>query len=377
MKIVALLVLVVLFVAYVPVGDLEDTRRIEDFYLEEPGSLDVVLMGASDVYAGFSPVLAYEEYGFTSYPFVLSGNYLPLFRGQLEAIFQTQTPKMIVVEISEAVHCKGSDYDTVFRQFIAGVPLSREKVRLIHEFGDREQLLSYYLPFFVHHGSTDLKTLKKGVEIRNITNRRGYSLLKGTLTFTGSGENWDGPYVTPMNTTGDHSTAEIPSDMAKDFLEFLSCCREHPETQFLFVNFPHRISNEERYRTYQVTNAVGELIESSGFDFINLESMLDDIGIQPETDFYNNDHMNLYGQYKVTRFLSNILAKEYGIGASQLSQLSAERWDTCVEYNHLYYTLFDQEFKARDSEKFGLWLKENSWLISRLEEMKLSAEASA
>lgn len=89
LKIVALLVLVVLFVAYVPVGDLEDTRRIEDFYLEEPGSLDVVLMGASDVYAGFSPVLAYEEYGFTSYPFVLSGNFLPLFRGQLEAIFQT------------------------------------------------------------------------------------------------------------------------------------------------------------------------------------------------------------------------------------------------------------------------------------------------
>ena len=370
LKIAVLLILVALFVVYAPVGNLEDTRRIEDYYLEEPNSLDVVVMGASDVYAGYSPVLAYDEYGFTSYPYVMSGNYLSLFPGQLEALLQTQSPKLIVVEITEAVHSKGSNYDAAFRQFIAGVPLSELKIRLIHELGDREHILSYYLPFFVHHGSTDLKTLRNSAEISSVTRSRGYSLLKGSLSFTGSGENWDGPYVTPINTTGDHSKVDIPAHTAEGFRQFLSCCKEHPDIQFVFVNFPHRISDDDHYLNYQITNAVGGLIEDAGFDFINLESMLDQIGIQPETDFYNNDHMNLYGKYKVTRFLCDILTKEYGIGESQLSPLSRQRWDTCVEYNQLYYTLFDYEFKTRDPDEFGLWLKEDAWLIAKLEEMK-------
>ena len=225
LKIAVLLILVALFVVFAPVGDLEDTRRIEDYYLEEPNSLDVVIMGASDVYAGYSPVLAYDEYGFTSYPYVMSGNYLSLFPGQLEAILQTQSPKLIVVEITEAVHSKGSNYDATFRQFIAGVPLSALKIRLIHELGNREHLLSYYLPFFVHHGSEDLKTLQKSAKISSITRRRGYSLLKGSLSFTGSGENWDGPYVTPINTTGDHSKADIPADIVQNFHIFCPAAR--------------------------------------------------------------------------------------------------------------------------------------------------------
>ena len=43
--------------------------RLEGYYQEEKDSLDVVLLGASEVYTGFSSGLAYDKYGFTSYPF--------------------------------------------------------------------------------------------------------------------------------------------------------------------------------------------------------------------------------------------------------------------------------------------------------------------
>lgn len=369
-KILALLIPVVLFILFMPVNNLDDTRRIQAYYLEEPDSLDVVVMGASDVYAGYSPVLAYEEYGFTSYSYVLSGNYLQLYAAQLEEILSTQSPELIVIEVTEASYDKGSDYDIVFRQFITGIPFSRHKIEMIREYGDQDQLLSYYFPFSVNHGNADLKTLADNISIDRSIRDRGYSLLKGSLTFTGSGENWDGPYVTPIDTSNDHSTAEIPAAVEENFHAFLSYCRDRSLDNILFVTFPQRRTDEHRYHNYQISNAVGELIESYGYDFINLESMIDRIGIQPETDFYNNDHMNLYGQYKTTRFLCEILKRDYGIGESQLSALSRERWETCVEYGHLFYELFDYEFKTREPEEFGLFLQENAWLINKLEEIK-------
>lgn len=374
-KIIALLLPAALLVLLFPVNDFGDAPRIQNFYLEEPNSLDVIILGSSENYAGYSPVLAYEEYGFTSYPFVFSANAFSLFEGQLEEVLRVQSPKMIVVDIAELIYPE-RDSDTVFRQFMAGIPLSRHKIELVHKYGDPEQILSYFFPFYVNHGKSDLTTLWKYTEENAGVRQRGYSLLKGTVTFTGSGENWDGPYVTPINTSGDHSTVELRPEIVEACQRVLDACRKHPEIQFIFINSPHRITTEERYLAYQTVNAAGALIESGGYDFINLESMTDEIGIVPETDFYNNHHMNLYGQYKATRFLCNILTEKYGLTPGQLSAGNQAKWDICVEYNHLYYQLFEENFQSRKPDEFGLWLQEDAWLLSKLEEMKQRSSIS-
>lgn len=367
-KITTLLLVVVLFVLLMPVNDFDDAPRIKNFYLEEPNSLDVVVLGSSEDYAGYSPVLAYEEYGFTSYPFVFSANAFSLFKGQLDEVLRAQSPKVIVVDVAEIINVR--DHDTVLRQFLAAIPFSQHKIELIREYGDSAEVLSYLFPFFVNHGKSDTRTMLDYIKLNTATRERGYSLLKGAISFTGSGENWDGPYVTPINTSGDYSTVDLQQDVIDQCRNMLAACQAHPEVTFLFVNYPHRIATEEQYQHFQQMNAVGELIKSAGYDFLNLDAMTDVLGLMPETDFYNNHHMNLYGQYKTTRFLCEILAKEYQVRESQISPENREKWDTCVEYQKLYYQLFDEEFKARDPEEFGLWLQENTWLLSKLEEMK-------
>ena len=372
LKMLLLIIPALLFVLLLPINEFDDSRRIREYLLEEPNSLDVVVMGASDVYAGYSPVLAYDEFGFTGYSYVLSGNHIELIPGQLEEVLHSQSPKLIVIEITELL--KYGPYagvkDTTLRQYLAGVPLSQNKLKMIWEYGDRTDLLSYIIPFMANHGNTDIASIMETVRSRDCVQKRGYSLLKGSLTFTGSGENWDGEYVTPYNTNHDDSRAEIPQDVKENFQYLLTYLKEKGLNNVVFVNFPHRITTEELYTRYQFTNTLGDLIESYGYDFINLERELEAVGIQPETDFYNNAHMNLYGQYKVTRYLCNILKTEYGIGESQLSARNKERWDTCVEYQHLYYQLFDYEFRNRDPEEFGLWLKEDAWLDTRLNELR-------
>lgn len=368
-KLAALAVPALLLMLLFPVNDYADAVRIRNFYLESPNSLDVVVLGSSEDYAGFSPVLAYEEYGFTSFPYVFSANDFSIFAEQLEEVLRVQSPSMIVVNIGELTTLRPHD-DTVLREFLAGIPLSAHKVSMIRKYGDPKEILSYYIPFIVNHGKADRRMLGDYLKTNAAVHRRGYTLLKGAITFTGSGENWDGPYVTPINTSGDHSTTQLWPEVIAQCQTVLEACGKHPEIQFVFINSPHRLTTEERYRDYQRINAAGELIEEAGYPFLNLESMTDEIGIVPETDFYNNHHMNLYGQYKTTRYLCRILTEQYHLEPRDLSSADRERWDTCVSYRGLYERLFEEEVASRQTWEDGRWLQEDAWLLTRLEEMK-------
>jgi len=367
-KLTALILPAVLLVMLMPVNDFGDAPRIQNYYLEEPDSLDVVVLGTSEDYAGFSPVLAYEEYGFTSYLYAFSANAFSLFKAQLDEALRVQSPELVIVDVAEIVHPTGGEHDTILRQFLAGIPYSEHKLALMREYADRDDLLSYIFPFCVNHGKATPQAFWSYLQENRAVRNRGYSLLKGVVTFTGSGETWDGPYVPPLDLDGDTSTAEISDAIAQDLQGVLDACAAYPETEFLFVNYPHRLTVEAQYAEFQQINMVGRIIEDAGYRFVNLESMRGAVGIVPETDFYNNYHLNLYGQYKVTRFLCEYLMEEYDLNIRPQSPENRQNWDNCVEFQHAYYQLFDTEFKARDPEEFGLWLQENAWLLSRMEE---------
>ena len=57
-----------------------DQRHIRGFYLEPKNSLDVVLIGASELYTGYCAPRAWKTCGFTSYP--LSVSSAPAARSQ-------------------------------------------------------------------------------------------------------------------------------------------------------------------------------------------------------------------------------------------------------------------------------------------------------
>ena len=365
----ALLLPAVLLVLLLPVNEFGDTPRIQGFYMEEEDSLDMVLIGSSENYAGYNPVLAYEEYGFTSYSYVLSGTDFSLFELQLDEVLRVQSPEMIVVDIGEMHHANRSNRDALFRQLVAAIPFSAHKVQMIREYGDPDQILSYWLPFFVNHGKMTPKTIWDYLKLNAATQKRGFTLLKGNVTFTGTGENWDGPYVTPWrDTNGDDSVTELSPEVLDTCRNVVDICRKHPDVRFLFINTPHRFSDDAMYLSYKTINAMGEFLMAEGYDFINLESMTDVLGIVPETDFYNNAHLNLYGQYKLTRFLGRTLVEKYGLQSREQSPENRQRWETCVAYQKRYYALFEEKVAQHVPGTFGLWLQEDNWLLENLKE---------
>jgi len=368
-KFLALLLPVVLLVLLLPVNEFGDTPRLQGFYMEEKNSLDMVLIGSSENYAGYNPVLAYEEQGFTSYSYVLSGTDFSLFEEQLDEVLLVQSPQMIVVDIGEMHRANRDNRDTLLRQIVAAAPFSEHKVQMIREYGDPDQTISYWFPFWVNHGKMTPKKVYDYMRVNAAVRKRGFTLLKGNVTFTGTGENWDGPYVTPWrNTDGDYSVVELPGEVLDTCRDVVAVCRKHPDVQFLFINTPHRIADDEMYLSYQTINAMGEYLRAEGYDFINLESMTDKLELIPETDFYNNAHLNLYGQYKLTRFLSQTLVEEYGLESREQSMENRQRWETCVAYQKRYYALFEEKVAQHVPGTFGLWLQEDAWLLDNLKE---------
>ncbi len=363
-KLLAVVIPALLLVLLVPTSDSAETVRIRGFFFEKENSLDVVFMGSSETFTAFSPALAYEEFGITSYPYAVSANYIDLFPYQLADIHRTQSPQMVVVDINGAMYAGGlPNEDAIFRTYIEGVPLSEDKVQTIRSVGDKDQLLSYYLPFLMYHGTKTFKDTWSIISGDAALSARGYTLLKGNISSTGSLITGD-----VVVTASDRSKQPVPEEIEVNLRSFLEHCREtYPDTAFLFVNMPHRVT-ETTYLRFQQTNTVGEIIESYGYPFLNFDALPIELNLDYNSDFYNNDHMNIYGQQKFTRYFADLLTEEYGVVAGDLSEEVKEKWDISAAYNQRYYTLFEN-LREEEPEKVH-WLAENAWVLSELEELK-------
>ena len=49
------------------VNDSPSQMNVQGFFMEPKDSLDVLMIGSSEVYSDYSPAIAWEKYGYTSY----------------------------------------------------------------------------------------------------------------------------------------------------------------------------------------------------------------------------------------------------------------------------------------------------------------------
>lgn len=155
--------------------------RIDGYYLEDKGSLDVVFIGASDIYSGFSPGLAYEKFGYTSYLYTTSSNTAGAALTQMKEVLRTQTPKLIVFEVNCFTQSNlfNEEKESSIKNYIDNVPLNGNKIDYIQKNVTSDQL-EYYIPFAKYHNTWSEYPGGYKFMFEFIRQRlRGYSLLKG------------------------------------------------------------------------------------------------------------------------------------------------------------------------------------------------------
>ncbi len=369
-KLIALVLPVVMLMAFTSYGALggeRETLAIRQFYLEEPDSLDVVVLGASEVFAGYAPGIAYDKYGITSYGYAISSNHIQLFQSQLEEISRTQSPSLIVVDLNGALYQDTpTAADSVLRMYVEGMPLTRNKIDTIRQFGDQEHLLSYYIPFITYHGEMNAAAHVSRVISQAMIDLRGYSLLKGEVSYV------DDPVVGDLrDVKNDDSTVPLSGGIEENLVDFLEYCRENNYENIVFTQFPHLITEEYAYHRLKIANSIEPIIRAYGYDVLNFDKQLEEIGLDPYMDFYNTEHMNVRGQRKFTEYFADILVNDYGVQPRELSEKSRENWEESAMYTKLFYAFFE-EMKQNENWDQMLW---ETWKIKgKLDDLKTGME---
>ena len=341
-------------------------QRIKGFYEEDKNSLDIVYLGASEVYSDIAPGHAYEKNGVTSYLFATQANSILNYKSQLKNILSRQNPDLIVIELNGAVY--GDEEEVTkepnLRNYADNVPLDLTKAEWIMENGG-ENTAEYLFPFIKYHGVwNDTKNKRETLYKKTIIQdqQRGYTYLKGVLNETNIFRNTQ----RSMNDSLPKSagvTEPLTEIEEKGLRELLQFCKDEKLDNVVFARFPH-IVVRRTFSRFARSNTVGEIVREYGFDYLNFERDIAVTKLDENRDFYNLDHLNVYGQQKFTDFLTDYLIKHYGVEPHKLSDGQKEEWEICSDYYKAYSAYSKKMIKDGKRRE----LSEDCELIEELKE---------
>ena len=341
-----------------------NVERMAGFYAEPKDSLDVVLVGASEVFTGFSSGYAYDLYGFTSYPYAEDSLPGVLFESQVKEILKHQDPKWIVIDINgilyddPSVHTDGAN----LRKFLNNIPYSWNRIRTMMELVPCEEWYFYLFPLAKNHSNWKEAANQWESILDYYEIKRNGAILKGNVTNLNVLSNMTARDVSEVD-----SCKPLESESERILRDFLDFCRKNEIKNVMFVRFPHFIAQDWTYDRFQRGNEAKRIItEEYGIPFVDLELQAEQMGLDYYTDFYNEDHLNFEGQQKLTEYFGRILVEQYGVEESVLTEKQRQDWDRAAEYTQLFY-----RYCLLCRETGGVIdLDESRWLIQELDALK-------
>ncbi len=329
-----------------------DEDRVMMLHKEPKNTIDVLLIGSSATYSGFSSAYAYEKYGFTSYPYALGGATCTMWKPALQDTLRRQKPKLVVVDVfgggydAEMVRTRCNQVYTIMAHY----PLSPEKVSMAREIErniDRTSVASLLFPILRYH--TNIAPNLRKIKPRLRAEFYGPSPLKGIETKT---------RIRILrkidNSAFETGTKELEGGSERVIREFLDYCKEK-DINVLFVKYPLVLKKNEP-EEIDVTlraNRVDEIAEEYGYQTLNMQKEFYEIGLKEIGDFYNHGHPNVYGQKKVTEYLGRYIRDEMGIGPSELSEENKAAWDESIRYYHGFTGMAEEMIKRDEVEDIG------------------------
>ncbi len=300
------------------VSDCTSLANVRGFYMEPENSLDVALIGPSEFYADYSATQAWKEYGYTSYSLAVAGVPGNLYKSMLKEVQKRQSPKLVVFEINGFI--QGDKYfnrQGQMHSWLDNIPWSENKLETIKEVVPKEDQYSYFCKIATYHDNwKKLSDCANCMAVKAHMDLNGYSYTKGFGTYTKCSDDIEKNKEKKVKYT----------NLAQDYLtDLLQYCKDSGLENVLFVRFPHgrKIENPE------VMDQLQNLITAYGYDFVNLNDNYEELGIDPKTDFYNAEHLNVEGMQKMTHYFGNYLCSNYDIKGDH-SQEQVAYWNDCA-----------------------------------------------
>lgn len=276
--------------------------RFVGFYAEKDNTIDAILIGSSPVYPCFATPKIYGDMGITMYPLSSNMQRPVATKYLVEEALKTQSPDLFIFEMRMWT---GKDEDLLgnmahTREVTDNMKYSINRIKAINAMvSEDEDRLSYYFDIFKYH--SNWKTLAMWSQLRTWFYQYPDE-LKGHVpeTEVGPAEITDARLATGLT--------PIPQEQEAYLLDLLSYLKEK-NLNALFVITPYSVSQEEQEKT----NYMANIIRNSGYEFLDMNQYIDEIGFDGQTDFTDyGTHTNVLGSNKVTEFFEEYIAENYG-----------------------------------------------------------------
>lgn len=283
-------------------NEFNDDRR-DIVGIKEENSLDMIYIGGSDVYCSFSPLQAWNDYGFTSYDLGSTSLQTENVMYLLKHALKYQDPQLLVISLRPFLLYSGDGEEGGLRYTADALDLGLNRLQLIKTYFDRrpmdDDICSYYIDIAKHHSRYELLS---SPESWGLMNNRGESLYKGSDV---KASYYYIDELPQSNTGGRREPVPLVGYMLRELLDF---CKEK-DLNVLFVEAPCLMSQEQ----YELYNTMDDIVTSYGFRFLNTNEYFEEMKIDISRDFIDKWHVNVFGMEKYTSFLGKYIVENYGL----------------------------------------------------------------
>lgn len=288
--------------------------KLHPVFNEPKNTLDVVMIGSSSWYTFWSPMVAYEFTGITSFDYAQGGMPADCLEYCIREVQKRQNPKVIALDARVFLY---RDENTLqeneagallineghIRAVSDTMPYSLNRFRMLYSVREYlEDGLSTHLDLLFYHDRWKAVFAEGGAPLHEKAERdytKGYDIHVD---------------ITPYERPGDVSAVtetEALSESTEELLRRLCAYCEELDAQVVFVAMPTSDHDETQQRQY---NYMKQIIgEYDGIDFLNTNDLVEEIGLDFATDFYDHTHANYLGTVKFTSYLEDYLISAYEI----------------------------------------------------------------
>ena len=310
------------------------------FYSEKENDLDAVYIGASNVYPFWASPVAWHDYGLTVFPLSVPNLPAKAIRFYIDEALKTQKNALYIISLNTF---KEPEIISTQAAHLAvdRMKLSKTKTELINaiidDIDDEEATKAeLYFPFIRFHARWD--------EFKTEDYNLSANGLKGASEYSSFLEKSNDISKAIQYTDEKYELDESQEAVLNDLMDFC----EEKSLRVLFVIVPQGINSE---KSIGQLNTMEEAARARGFDTLNLMNQYKEIGLLPEEDYYNENHLNVHGCLKFTDYFSNYMKQNYGF-EDKRGQKEFISWDESYEkYMNIireYVLDFELDHSERD-----------------------------
>lgn len=301
--------------------ELEEGSFISEYY-REAGNHDVIFLGDCEVYANYSPMELYRDYGITAYIRGTPQQLVWMSYYIAEETFRQETPRVLVFNVN-AMRYSEPVSEAYNRLTIDKMRWSASKTGIIlASMTEEEQFLSYVFPILRYHSRFDQLTQEDFTYLFQVKNN----------TFNGF------QLHTEVEPAGALPVKRVLADyrfgdICYEYLDKLRVLCEENGTEMILVKAPSLYP----YWYEEYDAQIREYAKKHGLSYYNFAEQTDEIGLDFAADTYDGGyHLNLSGANKLSRYFGEILVEEHGLSDQRQNPNIAAVYDKKLqEYDRI------------------------------------------